>query len=174
MRRTVSRAIWNQARKDADTLVSLSSAKAFVQAVVVEALRLSNDCISTSADLFQELGADSLVATKIRNVITAALCNSSKIKKTSFPNNLVYVHPSVDALSGAVLQLAKGGATSADDSGTAHVAREKTLNDLIAKYSGNWPKRPEQLANGMNGHWQGGYAVLVTGVSARGLQVKVR
>jgi Phosphopantetheine attachment site len=144
-----------------------------VRAVVAEALRLSNDSISTSADLFQEFGADSLVATKIRNVITAALCSSSssggKIKKTSIPNNLVYFHSSVNALSTAVLELAEGRDASASDSGVAHAAREKTLNDLIAKYSGNWPKRPEQLANGMNGHWQGGYAVLVTGVSAREL-----
>ncbi|KAJ6487136.1 putative aminoadipate reductase [Mycena vitilis] len=83
-------------------------------------------------DLFEQ-GFDSLNATFLRHRIVGALKNSGDNKAKSaaqiIPQNLVYAHPSIEKLAGAIATLVHGEADSSDGGKVAIIEK------MIAKYS---------------------------------------
>ncbi|KAJ7615673.1 putative aminoadipate reductase [Mycena polygramma] len=83
-------------------------------------------------DLFEQ-GFDSLNATFLRHRIVGALKNSgddkAKAAAQRIPQNLVYAHPSIGELAGAITTLVHGEAGSSDGGKAAIIEK------MIAKYS---------------------------------------
>ncbi|GJJ11717.1 putative secondary metabolism biosyntheticenzyme, partial [Clathrus columnatus] len=109
----------------------------FVRAVVHSIMRNSLG-MRDEDDLFAH-GCDSLQATYIRNTILHALRRSiTSSNVQSLPNNLVYQHPTVNALAEAVSQGSKPKASVGETDWNAD--RRKRLEKIITDYTRNWLK----------------------------------
>ncbi|GJJ11568.1 putative NRPS-like protein biosynthetic cluster [Clathrus columnatus] len=90
-------------------------------------------------DDFFAYGCDSLQATYIRNIMLNALRKgSSSSNVQNLPNNLVYQHPTINALTEIVSQSSRPKTVVGELE--LNTARQKRLQDFIRKYTQNWPK----------------------------------
>ncbi|KAM5541058.1 hypothetical protein V8D89_005369 [Ganoderma adspersum] len=108
------------------------SVRLYVRRVVKEAMKTPD--IRDDEDLFQQ-GCDSLRATRIRNAMQRAL-ESSPVAVHDVPQNIVYTHPSITALSAFVCASLAGHVVDQDDEHAAHISR---MNTLLDRYSADFP-----------------------------------
>ena len=133
----------------------LSSTTSVVHAITASSLE--RDTLNNHDDVFLKLGADSLVAAKIRNSIAASLARAQPGKVTRLPTDIVYRNPTVHRLGEAVLRLING--EDKEESGNAD-ARLTAMQAMVEKYSTEWP----QLGSG-RADKTGGTVALVTGTT---------
>lgn len=141
------------------------STLAYVRTVVDEALEgalaASREADPLAIDLFS-IGADSLRAAKIRNVL------ATSTKKRLDPM-FVYAYPTVRMLADALLAVVE--AADGDETAAAG-AKSDAAQAMLDKYSTNWPKKAAN-GHGINGKAVNGIAnghtadvvVLVTGTT---------
>ncbi|KDQ13757.1 hypothetical protein BOTBODRAFT_188241 [Botryobasidium botryosum FD-172 SS1] len=110
----------------------------FVRRAVVSVL---GHAVQDSDDIFQH-GGDSLQATWIRNTILHAL-RKSDVPVNGVPHNFVYAAPSISELTQYVLALAQAQASADESEGvssTREGARTQELDDMVAKYTTDFPR----------------------------------
>lgn len=115
------------------------------------------------ADIFQQGGADSLRATKIRNTVSAlvnkgtqadqpsTLCvdarSEKKIAPFRLPSDFVYQHPTIRSMAAALEKAVK---IPSSDKPVAGVdvdlpATKAAMEAFVQKYTGSWPSRSPAL-----------------------------
>lgn len=144
----------------------------FVDAVIRHALDSSAPTLDADADLFQTLGVDSLSASKIRNVLSAALSSSSSgsastgsshssspmtsTAASELPSTFVYDHSTPRRLAKALVASAHGTPTGSQTLTPADPIT--VMQDLIRTYSQPWPASSQQVYRSDK------YTFVVTGV----------
>ncbi|GJJ12703.1 putative NRPS-like protein biosynthetic cluster [Clathrus columnatus] len=123
---------------------SIDATRNFVREVVHSIMKDGSKNMSDEDDFFA-YGCDSLQATYIRNTILYALRQvSSSSNIQNLPTNLVYKHPTVNALTEVVSRGSKRKTDITDDT-----ARQRRLQDFIEKYTQNWPKHQPGSVRGL-------------------------
>lgn len=89
---------------------------------------------------------------------------SSELSRDDVPANLVYAHPSIAALSEAVLRLLTG---APEDAETPRVPRVEEMRALLEKYSRDFGKPRWEAAGRDTLARDGGETVLITGSTGR-------
>lgn len=128
---------------------------AFVGTVIGYALD-SEATIDVDADLFQTVGVDSLSATKIRNLLSAAVSSSgssahssgtstptTSVGSADLPTTFVYDHSTPRHLAQALVAAVHG--TSSGSRSLAPEDPVDIMHDLIGKYTQPWPELAKQV-----------------------------
>lgn len=140
----------------------------FVGSVVGHALD-SDATIDVDADLFQTLGVDSLSASKVRNLLSAALSSSNSSAHSSgtstpatsrgsgdLPTTFVYDHSTPRSLAQALVASVHG--TPTESGSLTPTNPVDVMQDLIQKYTQSWPQPAKQF------HPSTKHVFVVTGV----------
>lgn len=130
--------------------------RVYIRGVVTSVMRAPT--LADDDDLFQQ-GCDSLQATYIRNALMHALRSTTKVSVHAIPTNVVYNHPSINAMTEFFLRLLAGDTLDAD---TEHKKRLERMQKMLEKYSIDFAK-PRWASENVNQ----GETVLITGSTGR-------
>lgn len=151
--------LYRRAEEASDTSVSIpykftaEATQQYIEALVKEVMRPDGGALDVERDLFDQ-GCDrcalnfrdwaiahykgSLQATFLRNRLLAGL-RSRSIDPKPLPLNLIYIHPSISALSSFITSFVASPPTSTAAAPIDRATRAKQLDLEIAKWTSNFP-----------------------------------
>ncbi|KAJ8503284.1 hypothetical protein ONZ45_g10995 [Pleurotus djamor] len=106
------------------------------------AQKVMNADLLDDQDLFQH-GCDSLQATWIRNTLSRAIRDSTKLNTNAIPENLVYQYPTISKLSTFAVRFVSRANSGALDEDDLELAAQN-MKDMVETYSANFPARRTQ------------------------------